>query len=1048
MAARPKSYSTRTKVGTSPSTSSASLASSSQSMTKAPQKQATKAAGNVDHGGAPRKLSQFMQVPTSSKGLLPSPWYYPFQNGKYAQGVLQRKDFSSKSPELDWVPKEEFEKLRKSKEEDILQLQASLEKRMKETEELRRNLRTVTENYYKLQKDVNRRLTEHEKRMKEEFQAKSEELTTKNAYQNGQLRAKTREAERMLVDAKRAHEETTKALKDHHGRELEHLRKRLTDVSNSWRKGEESWLVQRGEMEKKLRTLMAEKERLKTTLTSTRSRLEAVSVDLARFQGKRHQERAQLERHLTDKQEETRLQMSSLESRSKTLEFQMAMAKEELESLLNLPKSAEEGFCRCQVKIGQSDRLTVGRCRVKRERARDALEAWHGSREAKMFGFFRRNVNKESEKKEKGKGAGSNAGKQSTLDKECGKSPQGRRSKSARESQDVLQESNSIQKKESEVPTVTVQTDLPGPLNEIKSIPSDVLTQLVAVDLPTKQEEKDEKDVKPDSNLPVQSCAPMDAPREERKKDDTRKLREEKVESEKKFNEEIKKLKKTLELKEGEVQERTHHTAALSRELEKARKEMEDLKTQLKRKGEHEGKCGSEDAARLKSLEIETHQLQEALKRKQEELEKSENAKEELEKRVKELEESLKSTQDQLEELKKEKEVLDGDREAELSFIQEALEEALSERAEIQARFESVRTMTSTREQQMMDDFEWKLREIERGYKQKILEKEQEIKEKLKTMRQVVEQDLSKEKQDAWELKRCAEEQMAQVLHLKSYEPELRQLQGLVHEQQRALRVASHTVEKLKVNERPMLEEIKRLRTLHDPSRIRKQEEEAFQARLVQTKNELNAEIAELNRTIMEKESKWSKELQTIRATSDRDIWELRRKLQRLDEAHEEEVEKIREEHDKEKERLRVELFDSCDDDMRGNPEFPPTVMLEDEGRSKSIEEKCQRQRSQLAAANDKIQKLLQERQRIVAEKKEELDRYQASLMEKQKELESIRMAAQSRGISWETLRDFANQVWLFGAAEALMAIKDRSPSWIPPGYYPSLPTDQVDPDR
>ena len=112
--------------------------------------------------------------------------------------------------------------------------------------------------------------------MKEDFQAKSEELTTKNAYQHGQLRAKTREAERMLVDAKRAHEETTKALKDHHSRELEHLRKKLTDVSNSWRKGEESWLIQRNELEKKIRTLMTEKERLKTTLASTRSRLESV----------------------------------------------------------------------------------------------------------------------------------------------------------------------------------------------------------------------------------------------------------------------------------------------------------------------------------------------------------------------------------------------------------------------------------------------------------------------------------------------------------------------------------------------------------------------------------------------------------------------------------------------------------------------------------------------------------------------------------------------------------------------------------------------------
>ena len=63
-------------------------------------------------------------------------------------------------------------------------------------------------------------------------------------------------------------------------------------------------------------------------------------------------------------------------------------------------------------------------------------------------------------------------------------------------------------------------------------------------------------------------------------------------------------------------------------------------------------------------LDVATHLLSE-------ELEISENAREELEKRVKEIGESLKSTQDHLEELKKEKEILDGDREAELSFIQE-----------------------------------------------------------------------------------------------------------------------------------------------------------------------------------------------------------------------------------------------------------------------------------------------------------------------------------------------------------------------------------------
>lgn len=38
--------------------------------------------------------------------------------------------------------------------------------------------------------------------------------------------------------------------------------------------------------------------------------------------------------------------------------------------------------------------------------------------------------------------------------------------------------------------------------------------------------------------------------------------------------------------------------------------------------------------------------------------------------------------------------------------------------------------MSSSKEQQMMEDFEWKLREIEREYKRKMEEKDREAEEK------------------------------------------------------------------------------------------------------------------------------------------------------------------------------------------------------------------------------------------------------------------------------------------------------------------------------
>ncbi len=69
-----------------------------------------------------------------------------------------------------------------------------------------------------------------------------------------------------------------------------------------------------------------------------------------------------------------------------------------------------------------------------------------------------------------------------------------------------------------------------------------------------------------------------------------------------------------------------------------------------------------------------------------------------------------------------------------LCFCWQALEEALQERELIQDRFEkefeTIRTMSSSKEQQMMEDFEWKLREIEREYKRKMEEKDREAEEK------------------------------------------------------------------------------------------------------------------------------------------------------------------------------------------------------------------------------------------------------------------------------------------------------------------------------
>jgi hypothetical protein len=66
----------------------------------------------------------------------------------------------------------------------------------------------------------------------------------------------------------------------------------------------------------------------------------------------------------------------------------------------------------------------------------------------------------------------------------------------------------------------------------------------------------------------------------------------------------------------------------------------------------------------------------------------------------------------------------------------QALEEALEEKALILARFEQdfekLRTVNTDREQQLLDDFEWKLREVEQACKRRLEEKDKATEERLK----------------------------------------------------------------------------------------------------------------------------------------------------------------------------------------------------------------------------------------------------------------------------------------------------------------------------
>ena len=86
----------------------------------------------------------------------------------------------------------------------------------------------------------------------------------------------------------------------------------------------------------------------------------------------------------------------------------------------------------------------------------------------------------------------------------------------------------------------------------------------------------------------------------------------------------------------------------------------------------------------------------------------------------------------------------------------QALEEALEEKALVLARFEQdfekLRTVNTDREQQLLDDFEWKLREVEQSCKRRLDEKDKALEEHLKEGRKELELKLKLAEQQLLEV--------------------------------------------------------------------------------------------------------------------------------------------------------------------------------------------------------------------------------------------------------------------------------------------------------
>lgn len=114
----------------------------------------------------------------------------------------------------------------------------------------------------------------------------------------------------------------------------------------------------------------------------------------------------------------------------------------------------------------------------------------------------------------------------------------------------------------------------------------------------------------------------------------------------------------------------------------------------------------------------------------------------ELQSTIRGLRAKIESLEIQIEMLEKEKESLEKQkvtliqqREEEKKALDAALEKAIQDKACAQKKweedFEKLRTVSIVKEQELLNDFEWKLREIEQSCKRRIQEKDRRIEEQL-----------------------------------------------------------------------------------------------------------------------------------------------------------------------------------------------------------------------------------------------------------------------------------------------------------------------------
>ncbi|ODN06174.1 hypothetical protein Ocin01_00461 [Orchesella cincta] len=235
------------------------------------------------------------------------------------------------------------------------------------------------------------------------------------------------------------------------------------------------------------------------------------------------------------------------------------------------------------------------------------------------------------------------------------------------------------------------------------------------------------------------------------------------------------------------------------RRIQKLESELEDLRVKNNQLSDDLLKKAEQlrclDGGSLKNMDVDTGDLQ---------------------MRIKEYESKLRDLESEKNKILKERKTVEIEREEEIKALQEALDDMTAEKNRLQNKYDRDFAELQTANTSLMDDFEWKLRQIEATCKKKIQDKDKQIQEKIKETKDQMSVEIKRDKEKMEEEKRELQEQLRHTAHLKSHEAELTQLRGLTHEQEKSLRSASRQIEHLKLQEKIMQDELRTLRKLLD----------------------------------------------------------------------------------------------------------------------------------------------------------------------------------------------------------------------------------------